>query len=133
NFIEASDALARNRRKSVPLLVERLDATGASANRLLFHPLGLCGTAQAVAFLKTRAAQETNYWQLLHIVHALGVAGPRGEAALNDRSATARDNLAVVIGQQREGMLHEIWLQEMNLESLPFPPIPRRLVLPSRL
>ena len=119
--------LARYPAETVPLLRQEL-AKADVRPELMYKALGLAGTPDAVATLKSIAAKEENIWLVLSLVHALTLAGEPGERAIFDLEKTAKNNLKIAIDQFKSGELQERYNNETK-----FPPIPLNLRLPKEL
>jgi tetratricopeptide (TPR) repeat protein len=115
--------LARYPDKTVPLLKEELGRPEIY-QEFVYKALGLAGTTDAVAALKSMAEKDGSE-RVFALVHALSVAGEPGEKALAELDRTARNTpLRIAIDQYKSGEL-----QETN-ELMRFPPIPANLRLP---
>jgi tetratricopeptide (TPR) repeat protein len=118
--------LARYPEETVPLLKREI-ARGEAPPGLMYRALGLAGTPDAVATLKSFAEREENYYLVLWAVEALGTSGELGRAALEDLDKGAKNNLRIVLDQHKSGVLEE------RRGGVKFPPIPPKLTLPKEI
>ena len=127
---EVAKILARHPADSMPLLQEGLEeGTNFPTNK--YYALGLIGTPEAVAALKKRAAQETNYYLLSSLVRDLGLAGENGTTAMSELYLSAQGNLKAAIERYRSGTLYTLRPKDpLERRAFPFPSIPQGLKLP---
>ena len=119
--------LAKHSNETVPLLKQEL-AKADIPPGLFYKALGMAGTPDAVATLKSIAEKEDGSWRALSLVHALSLAGKPGEQALAELDKIAKHNLRIAIDQYKSGELQERYNNELK-----FPRIPAKLILPKEL
>ena len=116
--------LARYPEETVPLLKKDLESAEMEPE-VVYKALGLAGTTDAVAILKSIAEKDESM-RVFHLVHALSLAGEPGEKALAELDKVAKSHLRVAINQYKSGELQE----RHEHEQIRYPPIPANLKLP---
>ncbi|MHC4983446.1 MAG: HEAT repeat domain-containing protein, partial [Planctomycetota bacterium] len=125
--LQAARLLARHSAQAVPLLEKRLTAGDANDRKWVHYALGLCATPRAVVLLKQAARDETNSWRVQTIIYSLTLAGPRGQAALDELSKDPHRNLKAYVDRAKAGKLGE------HDKDIRFPDIPAGLKLPKQI
>ena len=119
--------LARDLESTMPLLKQEL-AKYEIYPEAIYKVLGVAGTPDAIATLKSIAAKEDSNL-VFALVHAFSLAGEPGEKALAELEKVANTSLKIAIDQYKSGKLQE-WYEP---EKITFPPIPPNLSLPKEL
>ena len=114
--------LARHPEETVPLLKQEVAQPGAHP-KLIYTALGLAGTPEAVATLKSIAEKQENSFLALSLVQALSLAGKPGEEALAELEKKAENELKKAIEHYKRG-----GLRQPNA-TIKFPALPAKLNL----